>query len=379
MSSTVAGRERLSRLAGAGWARGGRRGTTGRIAHAARVAGVAGLTVGGVVVGMASPAAADAPAASDYESVITGVSPSTDAVEVSVTGAGAFLDVRAEPGHEVVVLGYEDEPYLRIDADGTVETNLESPATYANATRSGDAPVPDDVDPTDPPRWQRVGGGGRYAWHDHRIHWMGTQPPADVERGGEIKRWTVPLSVDGEAVSVEGTLTYADAVPWWPWPLVVAAVAAAAWWIGRRSVRVGVAAAGLACALGTALSGIEQLSVPAEAGRRLLPVLTPAVGTVCAVGALMLLSRRRRPDLTVNVGLSAVAAAVGWGLLRLAVFTKPVLVTDLEPVLDRTGTTAVLGLSLAATFSLIRAESQPASALGDDASAERSDTDTVTT
>jgi hypothetical protein len=317
---------------------------------------VVGVLVGVLVVlgATALPAAADAPGNSDYESVLTDVSPSTDAVEVAVTGAGAVFDLRVGPGHEVVVLGYEDEPYLRISADGTVEANLESPATYANASSSGETIAPTDIDPSGPPRWDEVGSGGHYAWHDHRIHWMSTQPPSGVARGELITDWTVPLEVDGEAVTVSGTLTYAEPVAWWPWPLAVVGFAGAGWLLARRSAVVGVLAAGVACALGLVLSGVEQLSIPADIERRLLPVLTPAVGAVVAVAALVMLARRRRPSLAVNVGLGAVAAAVGWGLLRLSSFTKPVLVTDLSPTLDRLGTAAVLGLSFAAALSLIR-------------------------
>jgi hypothetical protein len=323
---------------------------------AAAVLVVVGVLVGvvGALAGTASPAAADAPGNSDYESVLTDVAPATDAVDVAVTGAGAVFDLRVAEGHEVVVLGYEDEPYLRISADGTVEANLESPATYANASSSGDAIAPTDVDPTRPPRWDEVGSGGRYAWHDHRIHWMSTQPPADVDRGELITDWSVPLEVDGEAVTVSGTLTYAEPVAWWPWPLAVIVFGAVGWLLARRSAFIGVAAAGVACALAFALSGVEQLSIPAEIGRRPLPVLTPAVGAVVAVAALVMLARRQRPNLAVNIGLAAVAAAVGWGLLRLSSFTKPVLVTDLSPTLDRLGTATVLGLSFAAALSLIR-------------------------
>jgi hypothetical protein len=183
---------------------------------------------------------------------------------------------------------------------------------------------------------------------------MSTQPPVGLARGELITDWTVPLEVDGEAVTVSGTLTYAEPVAWWPWPLAVIVFAAAGWLLARRSTFVGVLAAGVACALALVLSGVEQLSIPAEIGRQLLPVLTPAVGAAVALAALALLARRQRPNLAVNIGLAAVAAAVGWGLLRLSSFTKPVLVTDLSPTLDRLGTASVLGLSFAAALSLIR-------------------------
>jgi hypothetical protein len=317
---------------------------------------LAALAAGALgIVGSTSPADAaetDAPQPSDYRSTITAIRPSSDGVEIEITGGDAFLALRAAPGHEVVVLGYDDEPYLRFRPDGTVEANLESPATYVNASLSGTAEVPPGVDADEPARWERVGDGGTYAWHDHRIHWMGSQRPVGVPRGGEVHRWTVPLRIDDEPVTVEGVLTLAP-VAWWPWLLAVAAVAAVTWTLGRRPGpgavgMVAVGAVGMACVVAVSVAVVEQVSVPAEAGRRLLPVLVPACGAVAAVVALGLRPVRRRPTLARNLGLAAVATALGWALLRLAVFTKPVLVTDLQPDLDRAGTAVALGLALAA-------------------------------
>jgi hypothetical protein len=316
------------------------------------------VVVGTVLVGAAGPAAADAPVASDYESAITGVEPGTDAVEVEVTGAGSFLRLTAEPGHEVVVLGYADEPYLRFRDDGTVEANQESPATYVNESRTGTADVPEGVDAEDPPRWKRVADGGSHAWHDHRIHWMGSQPPAGVDRGGEVRRWTVPLRVDGEPVRVEGVLTYAEATPWWPWLLLVVAAGTAAWWLVRRRTTIATVAAGVAAATATALAAAEQLAIPAEAGRQPIPVAVPAIGLVLAVAALVLRGNQRNGR---NLALAATAAAIGWALLRLDVFAKPVLVTDLAPTADRAGTAAVLALALGAAGALVSPPPRPTS------------------
>jgi hypothetical protein len=307
----------------------------------------------------ATAAAADPPRPSDYRSTITRVHPTTDAVEVSVTGGDAVLELRTEPGHEALVLGYDGEPYLRFRPDGAVEANLESPATYVNASLSGTAEVPPDVDAGDPPRWRRVAGGGAYAWHDHRVHWMGSQPPPGIDRGDEVRRWTVPLRVDDRPVTVDGVLAFAPAVAWWPWPVVVTGVGASVWMLGRRLSRplaVATLAAGGACVVAAALAAAEQLSIPAELGRSPLRVVVPAGGALAAMGALVLLlvGRGRHVPLARNLGLAAVAAAAGWGLLRLAVFTKPVLVTDLAPGLDRAGTAGVLGLSLAAAALAVR-------------------------
>jgi hypothetical protein len=83
----------------------------------------------GVLVAGVAPVAADAARPTNYRSTVTGVTPTEPDVAAEVTGGDSFLRLRVEAGHAVVVLGYEDEPYLRVNADGSVEENLRSPAT----------------------------------------------------------------------------------------------------------------------------------------------------------------------------------------------------------------------------------------------------------
>jgi hypothetical protein len=167
----------------------------------------------------------------------------------------------------------------------------------------------------------------------------------------------VPLRVDGRPVAVEGVLTLATANAWWPWPLAVIGVAAATWILGRRrpgsAATIAVCAAGVACAIAVAVATAEHLSLPAEAGRRLVPILVPAVGAVAALAASVVPPLRRRPSAGRNLGLLAAAAAASWAALRLTVLTRPVLVTDLSPDLDRAGTAVALGLALAAAALLV--------------------------
>ena len=81
------------------------------------------------------------------------------------------------PAPTVMVMGYQDEPYLRFRADGVVLENQRSPTTYLNQSRYGTT-APSGADPALPPDWLPVGQNGRYAWHDHRAHWMSQEPPA---------------------------------------------------------------------------------------------------------------------------------------------------------------------------------------------------------
>ncbi|HSP28894.1 MAG TPA: hypothetical protein VLN74_10135, partial [Ilumatobacteraceae bacterium] len=70
---------------------------------------VAGL---GLAAAVASPAFADPPGPTDYQSEIVSVAPETPEIEVGVIGGDSFVELRVEPGTEAMVVGYEGEDYL---------------------------------------------------------------------------------------------------------------------------------------------------------------------------------------------------------------------------------------------------------------------------
>jgi GNAT superfamily N-acetyltransferase len=153
------------------------------------------LAVGLVLLALAGPAAADGASPTDTASEVTAVAPPTDVVTARILGGDSFVELVVAPGHEVVVTGYQGEPYLRFSADGRVALNRSSPAAYLNERRNGSTPVPAAATAGAPPDWTDVGGGGRYTWHDHRTHWMAPgQPPS-------VQPWQIALEVDGRAVA----------------------------------------------------------------------------------------------------------------------------------------------------------------------------------
>ncbi len=167
------------------------------------------------------PAAAHGGGDTAYRSVVRSVTPATG-FTVAVLDRDDRLELtRTGPG-EVVVYGYEKEPYLRFTADG-VFRNERSPATYLNDDRLGDVVVPATADAKAEPDWKKVVAGTTYEWHDHRIHWMGTEPPPVVQRNGDVEQkvfdWSVPLAVAGTAGSIDGELHYQPAAGS-PWPAI---------------------------------------------------------------------------------------------------------------------------------------------------------------
>jgi hypothetical protein len=192
-----------------------------------------------VSLGLAGPLAAPAHAhgrgsdATDFRSEIV-AAPAAEGLRWRVYGGDELLWLRNDGPHEVVVLGYDGEPYLRF-ADGVWE-NRNSPATYLNDDRYAQVTLPAGADPDAAPDWRRVSSGSSHAWHDHRIHWMSpAMPPSitdpDVETVvSEYSPWRVPVQVDGADGEVVGELRWVPGPAPWPWlaaslPLVLLALA----------------------------------------------------------------------------------------------------------------------------------------------------------
>jgi hypothetical protein len=325
----------------------------------ARVARV-GLAAAGLVLLTAGPAAADPAKPTDYRSVVQRIDPpsATSEVTVRVVGGDAFLDVHARSGHEVEVLAFSatasdgrGEPFLRIRADGVVEENLQSPYTYSIRDRYGRTLPPDNLDPTGPPQWQTVGGGGEFTWHDHRIHWMSPTRKPGLRPGDIVQSWTVPLLVDGQPVSVEGVLVLADPISPVPWFAVALVGGALTVLVGRgRSTLVAAAAVALAAAGALWAGWGEYRNVPSGAGANPFIVILPMAAIVAAVAALFF----HRTKVAVVGTLAAVAAVGGWSILRIAVLLKPILPTSLPFGADRAATAVAMGCAAGAALLAVR-------------------------
>lgn len=352
------------------------RGTTGphRSPHAPnlrRVVGRIALAAAALVIGTAGPAAADAAGPSDYRSEVRGIEPAVDGLAAEIRGGDSFLEITVERGHTATVEGYSGEPYLQVLEDGTVQRNRLSSATYLNDDRKGAAPIPPEVqaamaDEGTAPEWETVADDGTYAWHDHRVHWMGdASPPVDRGQrvGGEYDPWRVPITVDGTAADITGTLTYVDGVSPLPWLALAVVAAGALVVLGRAALglRLGAAALVVVSALALVIGRAEWSSTPDSGGNPLLWAL-PAVALVAAVVALA----RARTGTGVVLALASVASLSGWALLRIQVLLKPVLPTDLPFALDRATTALAVGASVAAAVLAVTSGALALPVLADD-------------
>lgn len=179
----------------------------------------------------------------NYRSELSGVSPAdlAEGLAFSVGNYDDFIALSNRSGVPVLIEGYRGEPYLRFLADGTVQANTRSPAWFANRDRYGETAVPNRADPDAKPRWTTVSEEGRYAWHDHRSHWMGQGDPPQVgdrSERTEIFDYSIPILVGGRSAELEGTLYWVGSgggPPVWPFILLGGiAVGGAGWVLIRR-------------------------------------------------------------------------------------------------------------------------------------------------
>ena len=145
----------------------------------------------------------------NMRSAVTAITPETGGLTVTVLNNDDRLELHNTSGKDVVIAGYEGEPYARVLGDGTVEVNTNSEAFYLNDDRYGDVKVPENLGSE--PKWKRLSKTGRFEWHDHRMHWMSrSKPPqvSDEDAKAHIFDWKVPLTVGGAQGRIDGTLDW---------------------------------------------------------------------------------------------------------------------------------------------------------------------------
>ncbi|HUO46948.1 MAG TPA: hypothetical protein VM470_08960 [Acidimicrobiia bacterium] len=294
--------------------------------------------VGTLVVAIATPALADGAVPTTYRSEVTALAPDLPEITVEVLGGDAFLSITADPGLTVEVPGYEGEPYLRFDPDGTISVNINSPAYWLNDDRFGSVTLPPTATAEAAPDWREVGSGGTYAWHDHRIHWMSPNPPPGVDENQptQIQTWLVPIVVDEKPVTVEGTLHWVPRQSPLPW-LGVAVVAGVASWFLTPLLALSLAS------LVALIFGLGQaITTPLGFASELLSFLPPLL----ALGLTVLgLVREAQPTMLGAIG--AIFLGI-WAGLRISYMTMPVLPLPVSPTLLRVGLAIVIGATLAA-------------------------------
>jgi hypothetical protein len=163
----------------------------------------------------------------NYRSVIERVTPDVPGVSFHVLEYDSFFELRDRSGHEVIVYGYEGEPYARVLKDGTVQVNQRSPATYLNTSFFATAKVPAIADAKAPPEWKTQSHSGTFVWHDHRMHYQSAAVPVqvkDTSRKTKVFDYEIPLRIDGRKGAIHGTLFWVGSPSASKLPIVIGSV-----------------------------------------------------------------------------------------------------------------------------------------------------------
>ncbi len=262
-------------------------------------------------------------ATSNYRTDQTAVSPAVDGLTVGYQDSDSTVTLDWTGSGEVIVLGYEGEPFLRIDPSG-VERNVHSPATYLNTDRYARVQLPVQADATAAPEWERLSTTPSTSWHDHRTHWMDPTPSAEVRAHPDqltvvFPKWEIPVTVDGEPATITGRLLWVPPPSRTPWLLMGLGLAVVLGLVVAL-VRKGIvwpvlAVGGVAAGLFT-LDSISYLTVTTgTSSGRIWYVIWPVV----VVGALAVAAiQTRRPGrgvISLAVAGAILAIVGGWDRL----------------------------------------------------------------
>jgi hypothetical protein len=324
-------------------------------APSARVRGaVIAWVVVAICIASADPADAHSltgAQATNYQTRIFGFAPHYAGIEARVIDLGGRIELRNDSPHEVIVLGYENEPYLRIGPAGVLR-NQRSPATFLNQTRALPGPVPSSYDAAAAPNWVRIDATPTARWHDHRTHWMAASAPPVVHRDPQhrhviIRHWVVPLRIDGRRVDLTGDVVWVPGPQPWPWLLL--ALAALTMVVGAsltRLARAGVAVALVIAGASAAVLAVGTWRFSTGSLWARLGATGYEIGAVVLTGLVVVaLGRRRRLyDLSPMMLPAGLLVAIGGGLANVTSLWRSQLPTVLSATVARLLIAASIGL-----------------------------------
>ncbi len=296
------------------------------------------------------PAQADNAAPTNYKSTVFDVDPAVAGTTFTVVGGDAFMEVEVAQGHSLLIPGYFKEPYIRIDTDGSVWLNRDSPAYYINQDRYGNVQAPPEADGKGEPRWESAGSGGRFAWQDHRVHWMSFDLPPTVggDRYQVVFPWEFPVVIDGQQANVRGELVWIPSRnPYWPLLAGAFGLLPLVLW-DRMKVWSIAAAVGLVTGLAVAIQLVQYSGTPSSVAG--IPI-SAGLLLVVAAGALAgFVLRKRRQRLALVLVSAGGAGLLIWALFNAGTLWLPVLPSAAASNLQRAGVALVMWSGLAVTL-----------------------------
>ncbi len=296
-----------------------------------------------VLVGAAPAAAHGSAEPTNYLSELVRVDGDLTGVELRVVALGERIEATRTSAAEVVVLGYDNEPYLKFDASGVWRSST-SRATYLNEDRFAQVVVPDTATATATPDWQLVSTNHTFSWHDHRAHWMGFEEPPGVQRDRDARQVVysdaIRLRIDGRDAIVHTQVTWVPPPPTMLW--LVAMVLAGG---------LGVIAVASRPTVAPLLGVLAALGALVTRPAGVLWFVIPVLGAICAAAGW----RRNRPMLSAVGVLSALVTAGQ----RFDVFDHSILPGAVPEIGQRLAVAETIILAAAAASSLVVRRAAP--------------------
>jgi hypothetical protein len=231
--------------------------------------------------------------------------------------------------------------------------NQRSPSTYTNRFRTAPADIPSEFDPKAAPEWRRVGDGPSAAWHDHRSHQTGPDPPA-VKAMPEashlvVPDWQIPLRQGDRTMVIRGDITWVPGPSPWPWALIAVALFAAALTAGGgyRRPKVLAVVALVAVAADMVHTAGALLASTAPFAAELYGTVTSAAGWAVAGLAAWRLLRGRADSGLLYLLLGGVFLTLAGALPDLPSLARSQLASGFGPGVTRAAITVTLGLGAA--------------------------------
>ena len=289
----------------------------------------------------------------NYLSTIDSLHPDVPGITLKVVDLGTRLQLTNTTAHDVVVLGYDGEPYLRVGPRGVFQ-NARSPATYINRTlnlANAQAP-PKSADPTAPPKWEKLGSGDTVRWHDHNAHYMGTSEPPVVQRDHDhrhvIDKYTVEMRWNGQDVVARGRIVWVPPPSPWPYAGIAVVLAAVVVWATRTRMWARVFAAALVVLVVCEVLHVTGLygASTDSFGTKSFASLYSVAGILLALLALGWMWRKGADSATPLVLLASMFLFIAGGLADVTSLAKSQIPSTWSDGFARMLVTITLGVGL---------------------------------
>jgi hypothetical protein len=148
----------------------------------------------------------------NYRSEVTSIEPKDLPIDVKVLDGDDRLRVENLGTEDLIIPGYQGEPYVRIAPGEGVYVNHNAP-TYSENLDRYRGTVPESATKNADPNYKKIRTDPLfYTFHDHRIHWMSNSLPPGVDPQDpdeqKVFDWTVQVKYGDQNGTIHGRLTY---------------------------------------------------------------------------------------------------------------------------------------------------------------------------